>query len=101
REPSLEAPGARSASPRDAELDRIAPSGGVDDARCAERPRLPRDRDAIPDPLDAGGRPRLSRPRSCPTGVLLRAAAVPAAVQAAADDRGARALLPDRPLLPR
>ena len=34
-------------------------------------------------------------------GLLLRAAAVAAAVQAAADGRRVRALLPDRPLLPR
>ncbi len=35
------------------------------------------------------------------TGVLVRAAAVAPAVQAAADDERLRALLPDRPLLPR
>ena len=59
------------------------------------------DRDAGPDPLDPGGRARLPRPQPPPAGLLLRAAPVAAAVQAAADGRRLRALLPDRPLLPR
>ena len=59
------------------------------------------DRDAGADPLDARGRPRLPRPQPPPAGLLLRAAAVAAALQAAADGRRLRALLPDRPLLPR
>ena len=50
-------------------------------------------------------RPRARATSSCPSrlqpGLVLRAAAVAAAVQAAADDRRLRALLPDRPLLPR
>ena len=50
-------------------------------------------------------RPRARATSSCPAalqpGIVLRAAAVAAAVQAAADDRRLRALLPDRPLLPR
>ena len=71
------------------------------DARVPRRRGLPRDRDAGPDPLDAGGRPRLPRPQPPPAGLLLRAAAVAAALQAAADGRRLRALLPDRPLLPR
>ena len=66
-----------------------------------ERPRLPRDRDAEPHALDARGRTRLPRAGAHRPGVVLRAAAVAAAVQAAADDRRLRALLPDRPLLPR
>ena len=41
------------------------------------------------------------RPSARAAGIVLRAAAVAAAVQAAADDRRLRALLPDRPLLPR
>ena len=40
-------------------------------------------------------------PSRAPARLLLRAAAVAAAVQAAADGRRLRALLPDRPLLPR
>ncbi len=51
--------------------------------------------------LDARGRPRLPRPQPPAAGLLLRAAAVAAAVQAAADGGRLRALLPDRPLLPR
>ena len=67
-------------------------------ARC---PRLRRDRDADPDPLDARGRARLPRARAARPGVLVRPAAEPAAVQAAAHGRRDGALLPDRPLLPR
>ena len=63
--------------------------------------RLPRGRDAVPGPLDARGRARLPRAEPRPPRALLRAAAVAAALQAAADGRGLRALLPDRPLLPR
>ena len=48
-----------------------------------------------------GGRPRLPGPGPAAAGQLVRAAAVPAAVQAAADGRRHGALLPDRPLLPR
>ena len=71
------------------------------DARVPRRRGLPRHRDAGADPLDPGGRARLPRPQPAPAGLLLRAAAVAAAVQAAADGRRLRALLPDRPLLPR
>ena len=63
--------------------------------------RLPRDRDADPDALDARGRARLPRAVAPAAGRVLRAAAVAAALQAAADDRRLRALLPDRALLPR
>ena len=54
-----------------------------------QRARLPRDRDADPDALDARGRARLPRARADAAGRVLRAAAVAAAVQAAADDRRA------------
>ena len=50
---------------------------------------------------DAGGRARLPRAEPRQPGQLLRAAAVAAAVQAAADGGRLRALLPDRALLPR
>ena len=64
------------------------------------RARVRRGGDAEPDPLDARGRARLRRPRPAAAGQVVRAAAVAAAVQAAADDRRAGALLPDRALLP-
>ena len=71
------------------------------DAGLPRRRGLLRDRDPGPDPLDPRGRPRLPRAQPPPAGLLLRPAAVAPAVQAAADGRRVRALLPDRPLLPR
>ena len=64
-----------------------APPGHRGDARVPRRRGLRRHRDAGADPLDAGGRPRLPRPQPPAAGLLLRAAAVAAAVQAAADGR--------------
>ena len=64
------------------------------------RARVRRGRDPEPHPLDPRGRPRLRRPGPAAARQVVRAAAVAAAVQAAADDRRARAVLPDRPLLP-
>ena len=49
-----------------------------------DAPRLRRDRDADADPLDARGRPRLPGARAAAARQLVRAAAEPAAVQAAA-----------------
>ena len=69
--------------------------------RGAGRPRLRRDRDADPDPVHARGRPRLPRARAAGARLLVRPAAEPAAVQAAAHGRRHGAVLPDRPLLPR
>ncbi len=48
-----------------------------------------------------GGRARLPGAVPCTSGQVLRSAAVPAAAQADAHAVGLRALLPDRPLLPR
>ena len=53
-----------------------------------------------PDPLHPRGRARLPGAGAPAAGHLVRAAAVPAAVQAAADGRRHGALLPDRALLP-
>ena len=78
-----------------------APRRGQDDPRPLERRGLPRDRDADPDPLHARGRTRLPRAEPAGARLLVRAAAVAAALQAAADDGRRRALLPDRALLPR
>ena len=71
------------------------------DPRGPPRQRLRRDRDAEPHQVDARRRARLHRPVAAPARERLRAAAEPAAAQAAADGRRHRPLLPDRPLLPR
>ena len=84
---------------RDAMVD--APHGQPGDPRLPQRERLPRDRDADPHALDARGRARLPRAVAPEPRRVLRAPAVAAAVQAAADDERLRALLPDRALLPR
>ena len=102
--------GLRRSSP-DASLPRPAPPGDAGQAAHAAPPvgrraqgvrqrGLPRDRDADADALHAGGRARLPRSEPCPPRRVLRAAAVAAAVQAAADGVGLRALLPVRALLP-
>ena len=69
--------------------------------RVLDAARLRRDRDADADPLDPRGRPRLPRARAARARLLVRPAAEPAAVQAAAHGGRHGALLPDRPLLPR
>ncbi len=63
--------------------------------------RLRRDRDADDDALDAGRRARLLGAGPAAARLVLRLAAEPAAVQAAADGGRHGAVLPDRPLLPR
>ena len=62
---------------------------------------LRRDRDPDADPVDPRGRPRLPGAGAAAARQLVRPAAEPAAVQAAADGRRHGALLPDRALLPR
>ncbi len=62
---------------------------------------LRRGRDADAHAVDAGGRPRVPRAVPAVARLVLRAAAEPAALQAAADGRRHRPLLPDRPLPPR
>ncbi len=69
--------------------------------RGARGQGLRRDRDADSDPLDARGCARLPRAGPPQARQLVRPAAEPAAVQAAADGRRHGALLPDRALLPR
>ena len=68
--------------------------------RRPRRARLRRGGDPHPDPVHARGRSRLPGPGTTPAGQLVRPAAEPPAVQAAADGRGHGALLPDRALLP-
>ena len=80
---------------------RDARPGGRGDAPRARRRGLPRGRDAGAHPLHARGRARLPGAEPPAARLLLRAAPEPAALQAAADGRRPRALLPDRPLLPR
>ncbi len=65
------------------------------------RARVPGGRDAHAHRVDSRGCPRLRRAESALAGELLRAAAEPAALQAAADGRRHRPLLPDRPVPPR
>ncbi len=69
----------------------------------AEDDRAGLQRDGHPDPVGhlPRGRPRLPGALPPAPGQVLRAAAGAAAVQAAADDRRLRPLLPDRAVLPR
>ena len=66
-----------------------------------DAPGLRRHRNADADQGHARGRARLPGAEPHPCRQVLRAAAVAADLQAAADDRGLRALLPDRALLSR
>ena len=63
--------------------------------------RLRQRGDPVPDPLHPGGRARLPGAGAAAPGQLVRPAAVAPAVQAAADGRRPRAVLPAGPLLPR
>ena len=75
-------------------------AGHREDPREDGRPGLQRAGDADPFGHLARGRPRLPRTLAAAPREVLRVAAGTAAVQAAADDRGLRPVLPDRPLLP-
>ncbi len=97
--PALPVP--RPAPPPDAPDLRDAPPARVRDAPVPRRSGLPRGRDPDPHQVDARGGARLPRALPRAPGRVLRAPAVPAAVQAAPDGRGVRAVLPDRALLPR
>ena len=85
----------------DAARHAAARQGQPGRAACPGRRRLRRGRDPDPDPLHAGGRARLPRPRPAQPRLVVRAAAVAPAVQAAAHGGGDGALLSDRPLLSR
>ena len=65
------------------------------------RPGLPRNRNAVHDALHAGRRARLPGAQPRAARHLLRAAAIAADLQAAADGQRLRKVFPDRPLLPR
>ena len=91
----------RSAPRADAEELAVASRRHARAAQVHGRARLRRRRDADLDEDDARGRARLSRAEPHAARQLLRAAAVAAAHEAAADDVGARSLLSDRQVLPR
>ena len=101
REPAPEASVSRPAPAADAAANAHAVTPGQQHPAGARGRGLRRDRDADADPLDAGGRARLHRAVAAAPGRVLRAAAVAAAAQAAADGRRLRPLLPARPRLPR
>ncbi len=88
----------RPAAGADAAQPAFAGRGEPRAARGDARAGLRRDRDADADRVDARGRARLRRTVAAAAGNVLRAAAEPAAVQAAADGRRPRPLLPDRAL---
>ena len=96
-----QAPLPRPAPASPAEEPPPAPPGDDGDPAAPGRAGVLRDRDPDARQVDPGGRARLPRALARPPRQLLRAAAVAAAVQAAADDLGPRQVLPDRPLLPR
>ena len=75
--------------------------GGVPGQRRDAGPRVRERRDAVPDQVHAGGGARLPGAGPAAPRQLVRAAAVAAAVQAAADGRRPGTLLPAGALLPR
>ena len=89
------------APPADAEEPDAALQGRDGGPQVPRRARLRRHRDADAHEEHAGRRARLPRAVARARRRVLRAAAVAAAVQAAADDRRLRPLLPDRQVLPR
>ena len=95
------APLPRPAARADAAQPARARRGQPRDARGDARAGLRRGRDADAHRVDAGRRARLRRAVAPAARLVLRAAAEPAAVQAAADGRRPRPLLPDRALPPR
>ena len=95
------APIPRPAARADATQPAGAGRGEPRDARGDASARLRRSRDADADRVDPGRRARLRRAVASAARLVLRAAAEPAAVQAAAHGRRPRPLLPDRAVPPR
>ena len=89
REPAPQVPLPRHPPGADAAAADAPQPDGPGDPRGPPRQRVRRGRDADPDQEHARGRPRLHRPEPAPAGDRLRAAAEPAAAQAAADGRRA------------
>ena len=101
RRPAPAPPLRRPASSAHGPQPGAALAGAVGDPQRHGAPWLPRGRDAPAHAPHARGCARLPRAFAHPSARVVRAAAVTAAVQAAADGRRRRALLPDRALLPR
>ncbi len=101
RDHAPDAPRARPAPPADAAQPDAALPRGDGGAQVPRRQRLHRHRDADAHQEHAGGRARLPRAQPRARRHVLRAAAVAAAVQAAADGGRLRPLLPDHQVLPR
>ena len=96
-----DAPRARPAPAADAAQHDAALPGGDGGAQVPRRQRLHRHRDADAHQEHARGRARLPGAEPGARRHVLRAAAEPAAVQAAADGGRLRPLLPDHQVLPR
>ncbi len=91
----------RPAPAADAEEHDAALQDGARLPPLPRRQRLHRHRDADADQVHARRRPRLPGALARPSRPVLRPAAIAAAVQAVADGRRLRPLLPDRQVLPR
>ena len=98
RDAAPPAPLPRPAPPASAAQPAHPRAGERGAAPLARRAGLRRGRDADADRVHARRRARLRRAVAAVAGLVLRAAAEPAVVQAAAHGRRARPLLPDRPL---
>ncbi len=96
RSRALEVPLPRPATRSHAAQPRRARDGELGSAQGDGAAGLHRDRDPHAHGVDAGGRTRVPGALAAEPRVVLRAAPEPAVVQAAADGRRARALLPDR-----
>ena len=101
RDGAPHAPRPRPAPPADAEEPDAALPHRDGGAPVPRRAGLHRHRDADAHQVHARGRARLPGALARARRQVLRAAAVAAAVQAAADDGGLRPLLPDHQVLPR
>ena len=99
--PAPAVPLPRSAARDPAQEHHAAPGDHRVDQEAHDGSRVLRVLDADPHRVVARGRARFSRALAHSRRQVLRAAAGPAAVQAAADGVGLRPLLPDRAVLPR
>ncbi len=91
----------RFAQAANAAQSRVAAPHPAGDEKLFRWGGVPRRGDADPDQEHAGGRARLPRAEPAGAGLVLRAAAGAAAVQATADGGRGGPLFPDRAMLPR